>query len=356
MGDICARFNETKENLLSLYEMMCRIRAFEDAAVKKYQDGEIPGFIHTYHGEEAVAAGACAALEHDDAVLSAHRGHGHALAKGVSAREAMAELYGRSGGCSGGRGGSMHLYKKSIGFLGTNGMVGGGIGLANGAAFALKYNGKPNVSLSFFGDGASNMGLFYESLNLASVMKLPAIFVCENNRYATSTPLKKIAANPDIASRALLFRMEGASVDGNDALEVYEEVARAREKAVAGGGPTLIEARTYRYAAHSAGDIVFGIYRSKEEVETWRLTKDPIANFRLRLLRVYLIPEGELTGAEQRVKNEIEDAVAYAEDSAWPDPASVGDYLYSPCDSGHDAYGNGGGAFGNGTGACGNEA
>jgi len=328
MGDITTRFNETKENLLLLYEMMYRIRVFEDVAIRKFQDGEIPGFLHTYNGEEAVAAGACAALEPGDVVLSTHRGHGHALAKGVSSKEAMAELYGKQGGCNGGRGGSMHMYKKAVGFLGTNGMVGGGIGLANGAAFALKYNERRNVGVTFFGDGASNMGILYESLNLASVMKLPTIFICENNRYATATPLTKIAANPEIASRALMFRMEGVTVDGNDPLDVYEAVIKAREKAVAGNGPTLIEAKTYRYVGHHVGDPVSGTYRSMEEVETWRITRNPIGTFRVRMNEVYKVDEADIEHVEQKIKQEIEDAVEFSRQSPLPEPESVMDYVF----------------------------
>lgn len=329
MADIYGKFVETPENLLSLYAMMYRIRRFEEVALRKYQDGEIPGFMHLYVGEEAVAAGVCAALDKGDVVTSSHRGHGHALAKGVSAREAMAELYGRSGGCSGGRGGSMHMYKMAVGFMGTNGMVGGGIGLANGIGLYMKYNGIPNVGVTFFGDGASNMGIFYESLNLASSMRLPVIFVCENNLYATYTPLRKIAANPEIATRAAAFRMPGVAVDGSDALAVYEAAAEARERAVAGGGPTLIEMKTYRFLGHTIGEALYGIYRTKAELESWKATRDPVRNFRARLACAYEIPEEQVLELESRTEAEIADAVEYARQSPLPDPATVQDDIFT---------------------------
>lgn len=328
MGDIVQRFKETPENLLALYEMMLRIRKFEDAVVKRYEAGEIPGFCHTYQGEEPVAAGACAALKDGDVVFSTHRGHGHAVAKGASVSELMAELYGKSGGTNQGRGGSMHIYKSAVGFMGTNGMVGGGIGLATGAAFEMKYNKKPNVSLTFFGDGASNMGIFYESLNLAAVRKLPIIFLCENNRYATVTPLRKVSANTQIASRGLAFKIDSVCIDGNDVTEVYEAVAEAREKAVAGEGPTLIEARTYRFFGHFVGDLLHGVYRTKEEMETKKFTNDAIPSFRFRLEKVYGIEENRISGVEEKVQKEIDAAVEFAQNSPFPDPATVEDYMF----------------------------
>jgi len=328
MGDIIQRFEDTPDKILSLYGMMYRIRMFEETAVKRYELGEIPGAVHTYQGEEPVAAGACAALKEGDVIFSTHRGHGHAIAKGVSLNELMAELYGKQGGTNQGRGGSMHIFKKAAGFMGTNGMVGGGIGTAVGAAFEMKYNKKPNVSLTFFGDGASNMGIFYESLNLASTRKLPVIFLCENNRYATATPFRKIAVNTEIASRALIFKMHSISIDGNNATDVYEAAAEARERAVAGDGPTLIEARTYRYYGHYAGDLLHGIYRSKEELETQKYTNDPIPAFRIRLEKVYGIEESRIAAVEEGVREELARAVEFAQNSPLPDPATVEDYLF----------------------------
>ena len=329
MADIYGRFVETPENLIPLYETMLKIRRFEEVALQKFQDGEIPGFMHLYIGEEAVATGVCAALMKDDVVTSSHRGHGHALAKGVSANEAMAELYGRSGGCSGGRGGSMHMYKMSAGFMGTNGMVGGGIGLANGIGLYMKYNKLPNVGVTFFGDGASNMGIFYESLNLASSMKLPVIFICENNLYATYTPLRKIAANPEIATRAAAFNMPGVAVDGSDVLAVYEATAEARARAVAGLGPTLIEMKTYRFHGHTIGEALYGIYRTKSELETWKAIRDPVKNFKTRLINAYGIDDDQIEAAEIRVEQEILEAVGFAQRSPYPEPSTVDQYIFT---------------------------
>ena len=328
MGDIIQRFKDTPDNLLSLYGMMYRIRMFEDAVVKQYEGGNVQGGCHTYQGEEPIAAGACAALEEGDVVFSTHRGHGHAVARGVPLGELMAELFGRQDGANQGRGGSMHIFKKAVGFMGTNGIVGGGIGLAVGAAFAMKYNKKPNVGITFFGDGASNMGIFYESLNLASVRKLPVIFLCENNRYATATPFRKIASSTEIASRALIFKMNGICVDGNNATDVYDAVAEARERAVAGEGPTLIEARTYRYFGHYVGDLLHGIYRTKEELETQKYTNDPIPAFRIRLTKVYGIEEKLIAAVEENVEREIDSAVEFAQNSPMPDPSTVEDNLF----------------------------
>lgn len=329
MGDIVKRFDDTPENLLELYKTMYRIRSFEDAVVRNYQDGKTYGGHHTYQGEEAIASGACAALDASDVVFSTHRGHGHAIAKGVPLNELMAELFGRSTGCNGGRGGSMHIFKKDVGFMGTNGMVGGGIGTATGAAFAFKYNKKPNVAVTFFGDGASNMGIFYESMNLASNMNLPVIYICENNRYATATPFRKIAANTEVASRALIFRMNSISVDGNDVMAVYEAVAEARERAIAGEGPTLIEARTYRHYGHYIGDILHGVYRTKEEMESFKNARDPVCMFRICLTTAYGLEEAAVAAAEEAVRSEISAAQEFAENSPLPDPATVYDHLFA---------------------------
>lgn len=329
MGDIVKRFQDTPENLLGLYKKMYRIRTFEDTVAKLYQAGMITGGFHTYQGEEAVASGVCMALQEGDVIYSTHRGHGHAIAKGVPLNELMAELWGKTGGCNGGRGGSMHVFKKDVGFMGSNGMVGGGIGLATGSAFSMKYQGKPNVGVTFFGDGASNMGIFYESMNLASARKLPVLYICENNRYATATPFRKIAANTEVASRALAFRMNSVSVNGNDVMEVFEAAAEARERAVAGEGPTLIEARTYRHHGHYIGDLVYGVYRTKEEMETFKTTRDPVHNFRACLTAVYGLTEEQVADAEQAVQAEVEAAVEFARNSPAPDPATVADHVFA---------------------------
>jgi 2-oxoisovalerate dehydrogenase E1 component len=220
------------------------------------------------------------------------------------------------------------MYKKDVGFLGTNGLVGGGIGMAVGAALTMKIKKRPHVSVTFFGDGASNMGVFYESLNLASIMKLPVIFVCENNLYATSTPLVTVAANTEIATRAAAFNMPGKLVDGNDVMAVYEAAAEAKERALAGCGPTLLECKTYRYGGHHIGDQLYGTYRTKEEVETWRTLKDPIDNYRKRLTAVYGIADAQIAAADAKIQKEIDEAVQYAIASPLPDPATVEDDLF----------------------------
>lgn len=329
MSDIVQRFQVNPDNLKNLYKSMYRIRSFENAVFRLYGEGRFPGGTHTYQGEEAVAAGACFALEEGDVVYSTHRGHGHALSKGVPSKELMAEIYGKGTGTNGGRGGSMHIYKKDVGFMGSNGMVGGGIGLAAGAAFAFKYNNKPNVSVTFFGDGASNMGVFYESMNLAAIWKLPVIFICENNRYATVTPLRKVSANREIASRAMIFGIPSISVDGTNVMDVYEAVAEARERAVRGEGPTLIEAKTYRHNGHYVGDLVYGIYRTKEEMETFKYTKDPVIMFKTCLTNVYGICEAVVETAEREIDQEITEAIEFAESSPFPDPDTVLEHLFA---------------------------
>jgi 2-oxoisovalerate dehydrogenase E1 component len=322
------RIDTSPENLLRLYSGMYRLRLFEDTAAEKYKSGKIPGFVHLYQGEEAVAVGVCSALKQQDIITSTHRGHGHAVAKGIPSKEAMAELYGKEDGCNGGRGGSMHMYKLSVGFLGTNGIVGGGIGLAVGAGLSARLLKKDAVGVTFFGDGASNMGIFYESLNMASYLKLPVIFVCENNKYATATPLAMVAANPEVASRASIFAMKGVTVDGNDVIAVYEATAEARDRAISGQGPTLIECKTYRHGGHYLGDQLYGTYRTKEEVDTWIELKDPIKNFRTLLKDVYGIEEKAITDAESIIIKEIEEACEFAENSPRPELSSVGKHLF----------------------------
>ena len=314
--------------LLSLYEMMVRLRTFEERVAKLYKAGEMPGFIHLYPGEEAVAAGVCAHLGFEDVVTSTHRGHGHALAKGCPPRAVMAELYGRRDGCSGGRGGSMHMYDRARGLLGTNGIVGGGVAPAAGAALAFRNLKQPHVAVSFFGDGASNMGIVYETLNLAAIYRLPVVFVCENNLYATATPLRLIAANTEIATRAAAFHLPGAAVDGNDVLAVYDAAGAAIARARAGGGPTLIEAKTYRTHGHHEGDPVTGTYRTRAEVEDWKNNRCPLRNFRRRLLAEFGRTEAEAVAIEQRVEAEIEQAVEFARNDPWPDPATAARHLF----------------------------
>lgn len=316
-----------KDVKLELYKSMKRLREFEDTASMMYKTGEIPGFVHLYVGEEAVAAGVSANLRKEDIITSTHRGHGHVIAKGCGCGEMMAELYGKVGGCSGGRGGSMHAYNLEYGLLGTNGMVGGGIGLAVGAAYAQKYKKTDGVAVTYFGDGACNMGIFYESMNLAAKWKLPVIFVCENNLYATSTALANVAANPEVATRAAAFNMPGIAVDGNDVEAVYQAAKEAVERARNGEGPTLIEAKTYRTHGHHEGDQLYGTYRTKEELDAW-LERCPIKNYREKLLAEG-VEEAALDAIDKEAKLEMEAAVEYSRNSEMPKAESVLEHIFA---------------------------
>ncbi len=318
---------KSPELLVGLYEEMLRIRVFEDSASVLYKSGEIPGFIHLCIGEEAVAAGVCANLRTEDVITSTHRGHGHVLAKGCRADRTMAELYGKRDGYCGGRGGSMHFYDMEHGLMGTNGMVGGGISLAVGAGLTFKTLKKDNVAVTFFGDGASNMGIFYESMNLAAIYNLPVVFVCENNLYATAMPISKSASNPEIASRASAFNIPGVSVDGNDVVAVYDVAEEAIARARDGKGPSLIEAKTYRTHGHNEGEPLYGTYRTQKEVEEWK-ARCPISNFKKRLLEEFQIKESELDRTDQKIKLEIEAAVAFARMSEFPDIADIEKHIF----------------------------
>ena len=313
---------------LGLYEQMVRIRRFELAAQKNYKAGRMPGFIHLYIGEEAVAAGVCAHLRRDDWVTSTHRGHGHALAKGVSSKALMAELYGRASGCCGGRGGSMHLFDREAGLFGTNGIVGGGIPAAVGAAMSAKVRQTNGVAIAFFGDGAVNHGAFHESINLAAINQAPVIFACENNLYATVTPFKTATKNTSVASRSAAYGLPGMEVDGNDVLAVWQAAGKAIERARNGDGPTLLEFKTYRTVGHHEGDPVVGTYRSQEELDAWK-PRCPILRFRKWLLAEGFSDEKGLTEIESRIDREISDAVAMAEASPMPDPRTANDHTFA---------------------------
>lgn len=316
-----------KELYLALYRKMLEIRRFEEAAADCFHRGLIPGFIHLYIGEEAVATGVCAHLRQDDVVFSSHRGHGHALAKGVSAREVMAELFGRRTGCSHGRGGSMHLFAPEVGLLGSNGIVGAGIPLAAGAGYTFKFLRQERVSVAFFGDGAVNNWAFHEGINLASVWGLPVIFICENNLYATQMPFAKATKEQDVYKRAASYGLPGVGVDGNDVLAVYEAAGEAIRRARAGKGPTLIECKTYRTMGHYVGDPGTG-YRPKEEIDNWK-ARCPIARFKQKLLAESWASAEELEQVERQVQALIDDAVAFAQSSPWPDPPEAMTNVYA---------------------------
>src|SRR6516225_3482279 len=273
----------TPEQELALYRQMVRIRRCEEALVKAHQRGLIPGACHTYVGQESVAVGVCAHLRRDDVVFSTHRGHGHALAKGVSCRELVAELFGRATGCSRGRGGSMHLFAPEVGLMGTSGIVGPCILQAAGASYTFRLLKTDRVGVAFFGDGAVNNGAFHEGLNLASIWKLPAVFVCENNQYATEVPFRYASGNPSVSSRGVAYGLPAIEVDGNDVLAVYQAAEFAVARARRGEGPTLLECLTYRTRPHAEGMGDF-TYRTKEEVEDWKKS-DPIPLWQERLVK-----------------------------------------------------------------------
>jgi len=312
---------------LGLYRVMQLIRRCEEQLARAHQAGLVHGACHTYIGEEAVATGVCAHLRDDDTVLSTHRGHGHALAKGVTAGALMAELLGRANGCSHGRGGSMHLFSPEVGMLGTSGIVGPSILMAAGAGYAFRLQKSDRVSVAFFGDGGSNNGAFHEGLNLAAIWRLPVLFVCENNQYATEVPFKTVAGNPDVAARAAAYGLPGMAVDGNDVLAVYAAAGEAVRRARAGEGPTLLECRTYRTRAHSEG-MRDGVYRTREEVEAWRL-RDPVKRLAERLVGDGLATEADLEQVDAAVKAEVERDFEAAKNGPWPDPATATDHVYS---------------------------
>ena len=316
-----------REQLLTLYRQMLLIRRCEEQLARAHQRGLIHGACHTYVGQEAIATGVCAHLDRSDVVFSTHRGHGHALAKGVSPRQLFAELFGRAAGCSQGRGGSMHLFAPEVGLMGTSGIVGPCILQAAGAGYSFKLLKSDRVGVAFFGDGAVNNGAFHEGINLASIWKLPVLFVCENNQFATEVPFQYAAGNPDVASRGAAYGVPGVEVDGNDVLAVHEAASDAVRRARSGRGPTLLECRTYRTRAHAEGMGDF-TYRTREEVEEWK-TRCPILRLRETLLAEGTADEEELDAIDREVQGIVEDAQRFAENSPWPDPATAADHIYA---------------------------
>ncbi|MFQ5666807.1 MAG: thiamine pyrophosphate-dependent dehydrogenase E1 component subunit alpha, partial [Candidatus Binatia bacterium] len=285
--------------------------------------GQIPGFVHVSIGEEAVPAGVCAALTKADYITTTHRGHGHMLAKGGELKPMMAEIFGRATGYCKGKGGSMHIVSYELGILGANGIVGAGIPIATGAALASNLSDKKTVAVSFFGDGASNEGTFHESLNLAGLWRLPAIYVCQNNAYAEFTPTAESTAVVDIATRAAGYNMPGIVVDGNDVLAVYEAALGAVERARRGEGPTLIEAKTYRWEGHVVGEQAFvGEYRDAGELEAAK-RRCPILLFRQKVLATGFVEAAELDRLHAEVQHDVDDAVAFAQSSPPPDVATA---------------------------------
>src|SRR5262245_59026200 len=301
-----------RELLLSLYRQMLAIRRMEEAAAKAYAQGKIGGFLHLGIGQEAVCVGAISALQKEDYVVATYREHGHAYAKGTSSRAIMAELSGKKRGISKGLGGSMHPFAAPNNFLGGYGIVGGHVPIASGVAFKCKYLGEKRVTLCFFGEGSSNIGGFFEGVALAALWKLPVVFICENNLYAMGTPLYRSLSVEDVSMKALAFGMARDRFDGDDVVRVrsriLEAVTRAREE----GEPTMVEIRTYRFRGHSMSDP--GQYRTKEEVEEWK-KRDPVSTARRRLVEEVKADEDSIKAIESAVKEEIDDAVKFAEDS-----------------------------------------
>jgi len=317
----------TKDRLMWMYETMVKIRLHENKAAELFAQGKIKGFVHLYVGEEAVAVGVMAALKPGDVITGTHRSHGHYVAKGGDIKASFAELFGKRTGSNKGKGGSMHIANPDIGMLGANGMVGGGIPHAVGAALAFKLLGKDNVAVAFFGEGGSNQQNFHEAINLAAIWKLPVIFMCENNLYQISLSYSRQQLITSVAERGKAYGIPGVSVDGQDVLAVYEATREAVERARRGEGPTLIEARTYRFRGHFEGDPQ--IYRSKEEVEWWMNNKDPIKIFEKYLLERGVATREELDAIWKRVSNEVEEAVKFAEESPYPSPEELYDDVFA---------------------------
>lgn len=315
--------------LLRLYEQMQLLRRFETAAQVACRKGETPGFLHLYIGEEATAVGVCANLRPTDWITSTHRGHGHALAKGMDPKILMAELFGKRDGCCGGRGGTMHLYDRSVGLFGTNGIVAAGISHAVGAGMSARVRGRDDIGVAFFGDGATNHAGFHEALNFAGIQRAPAVFVCENNLYATATALSSATLNSEIATRAAAYGIPGVAVDGNDVLAVHDAMREAVERARRGDGPTLIEAKTYRTVGHHEGDPVTGTYRTQAEVDEWA-RKDPIVTFRKKLVEDFeAVAAGELDAIDARVDQAVQEALEFARRSPEPDPATAFRHVFA---------------------------
>jgi pyruvate dehydrogenase E1 component alpha subunit len=321
-----------KEFLIGFYRIMVRIRNFELKAEELFLQAKLPGFIHLYIGEEAIATGAMANLRKDDYITSTHRGHGHMIAKGADVKKMMAELYGKETGYCKGKGGSMHIADVSIGVLGANGEVAGGLPIAVGAGMAIKMQKKDSVVISFFGDGASNRGAFHEALNWASVYRLPVIFLNENNQFASTERVIETTSVQNIADRAVGYNIPGVIVDGNDVMAVYEVVKEAVDRARSGGGPTLIEAKTYRIKGHFVGDPV--LYRNESEVnEKWQF--EPISRFESTLFEMGIITDAEKESIWKQAEQEIKNAVNFAEKSKYPEPESALQDLFES-DTGYD--------------------
>jgi TPP-dependent pyruvate/acetoin dehydrogenase alpha subunit len=315
-----------RKTAIGLYTTMVRIRTFEEKLYELFMTRPMPGSMHQCNGQEAVAAGICAHLHADDYVTSTHRGHGHCIAKGADTRAVMAEMFAKKTGCCRGMGGSMHIADFGVGMLGATGIVGAGIPIAVGAGWTCRFRAKGQVSVAFFGDGAANEGAFHEAMNLAAVWKLPVIFACENNVYGFSTHYRRVTAVEDIADRAPAYGMPGGVVDGMDVRAVYAEAGEAVARARRGGGPTLLEFKTYRYMGHSRFEK--SSYRSVGEVETWK-RRDPIPRLKDWMADEFGVGAEETAAIEAAASRELEEAVSFAESSPDPDPDDWRKHLFA---------------------------
>lgn len=324
-----------RETLINIYHQMILVRRFEEKSAEAYSTGKIGGFCHLYIGQEAVAIGAISAIRKDDYVLTSYREHAHAIAKGMSPESVMAELYGKATGCSKGKGGSMHMFDKEVGFLGGHAIVGGQIPLATGVAFATKYQGTDQVTLCFFGEAAVNQGAFHESLNMAQLWKVPCIYICENNQYGMGTSLQRAMSSHDISQKSCAYDIAAEFVDGMDVLAVREATLRAVERARKDYLPTLLEVRTYRFMGHSMSDP--GNYRTRAEIERHQ-ERDPIKLFSASLKEEGVLTDSEFQEVEAQVKQQVEKAVKFAEESPLPDPKELYTDVYaSPINTDRDS-------------------
>lgn len=312
---------------IQLLRTMIRIRTFEENVEKLFFNKKIPGFVHLYIGEEAIATGMMANLKIDDYITSTHRGHGHAIAKGAKMNRMMAELFGKKDGYCKGKGGSMHIADFSVGMLGANGIVGGGYSIAVGAGLSASIRKTKQVAVCFFGDGASNRGTFHESLNMASVWKLPVVFLNENNQYASTTPSKYALSVASVSNRAQGYNIPGISVDGNDVIAVYNASRYLVNRAKTGKGPSLFECKTYRIKGHFVGDPEK--YRTKEEVNSWQGEKDPITRYSKYLLEKKILDQKTIDGIYDDAAKEVSEAVDFAEKSPYPEGKDAMDDLFS---------------------------
>ncbi len=325
-GEVELELNLSKEKIVAMYKKMFEIRSFEERVFELYAQNLVPGTIHLYVGEEAVAVGVCSKLTKRDYIISTHRGHGHCIAKGADPKKIMAEILGRKTGYCKGKGGSMHIADFNVGMLGATAVVGAGLPIAVGAGLSIKLKGRNTVAVCFFGDGASNQGTFHEAMNMAAIWKLPVIFVCENNIYAMGTRQSDVMLPENISDRAASYGIPGVTVDGNDVLAVYKAADKAMERARNGEGPTLIECKTYRQKGHSRIDPAK--YRPKEEVREW-LGRDPIERLKRKILETEFVTEAEIQQIEKGVSEEIEEAIKYAMDSPYPDPHEALEDVYA---------------------------